>query len=161
MVGRLDGVPLAVGPLTVAVGDGVALVGDALSGGLLEDGPPADVGVLGAVVAGLVVRGVVVGCVPLGEGVGDEVPLVLPKRLVPWPVEPWTRLLSGRPAATSMNVTMPATTTNVPTTPIAALRQVGRQLSRQVGRHGRCQADCGSRRVTWRGAATFSAGNAL
>jgi hypothetical protein len=161
VVGRLDGVPLAVGlPLTVVVGDGAALVGDALCGGLLEDGTPADVGVLGAVVAGLVVRGVLVGCVLLGEGVGDGVPLVLPKRLVPWPVEPWTRSLSGRPAATSMNVTMPATTTNMPTTPIAALRQVGRQLSRQVGRHRRRQAGSRSGRVTWRGAAMFSAGNA-
>lgn len=139
MVGTLEGVASAGPVLTVAVGVGVALVGDGLSdvllGGVLpaEVGLPADVGLLGAVVAGFVVRGAVVGLPPDGEGLGDDVPWVVPKRLVPWPEEPWTRLLSGRPAASSMNVTMPATTTNMPTTPSATLRQVGRQLNRQVG----------------------------
>jgi hypothetical protein len=139
VVGTLEGVASAGPVLTVAVGVGVALVGDGLSdvllGGVLpaEVGLPADVGLLGAVVAGFVVRGAVVGLPPDGEGLGDDVQWVVPKRLVPWPEEPWTRLLSGRPAASSMNVTMPATTTNMPTTPSATLRQVGRQLNRQVG----------------------------
>jgi hypothetical protein len=138
VVGTLEGVASAGPVLTVAVGVGVALVGDALpnvlvGGALLGGVLPAAEGLLGAVVAGFVVRGADVGLVPDGDGVGDDVPWVVPKRLVPWPLEPWTRLLSGRPAASSMNVTMPATTTNMPTAPSTTLRQVGRQLSRQVG----------------------------
>jgi hypothetical protein len=143
VVGTLEGVAPAGPVLTVAVGVGVALVGDALpnvlvGGALLGGVLPAAVRLLGAVVAGFVVRGAVVGLAPDGDGVGDDVPWVVPKRLVPWPAEPWTRLLSGRPAASSMNVTMPATTTNMPTAPSTTLRQVGRQLSRQVGRQVRC-----------------------
>jgi hypothetical protein len=40
-----------------------------------------------------------------------------PNRLVPLPARSWTILFMGRPAASSMPVTMPATTRNRPTTP--------------------------------------------
>ena len=127
-----------VGVVVVGVGVGVADVG--VGAGGLDVDP-----VLPGWVEGCAVGVDVVGAEVVGVGVGDDFLAPPPNRLVPLPDWSWMTLVRGRPAASSMLVTMPATIRNSPAAARAAFRQVnGRRAN--TGSAEAASARAGSRR---------------
>ena len=110
-----------VGVVVVGVGVGVADVGVDVGG--LDVGP-----VLPGWVEGCAVGVDVVGAEVVG--VGDDFLVLPPNRLVPLPDWSWMTLVRGRPAASSMLVTMPATIRNRPAAATAAFRHVNGRRAR-------------------------------